>query len=134
MTISTQLYYIPFFTHEELASKDTNEIKLAPGFGDKLVELRTLFNKSMPITSACRSLIHNKKVGGSPTSFHVYDKPAYPTGGCCAVDVGIIEGKLRGDLIALAWSLGWSIGINKAFIHLDRRIDYTELKQTIFLY
>lgn len=31
-------------------------------------------------------------------------------------------------------NLGWSIGFHKNFLHLDRRVDYTELKQTVFGY
>jgi hypothetical protein len=36
--------------------------------------------------------------------------------------------------MTLAWQLGWSIGFNKNFLHLDRRVDYTELKQVVFCY
>jgi len=132
--MSNNKYYIPYFSHDELACKQTGKIVLASGFADKLVELRTRFNQPMVVTSCCRSKECNSKIGGSPKSFHVYDQPFYPTGGACAIDIAITDGATRGKLIHLAWGLGWSIGISKSFIHLDRRIDYTNLKQTTFFY
>jgi len=127
-------FFIPYFTYQELACKSTGKLILAVGFANKLVELRTKFNQPMAVTSCCRSKEYNSQIGGSPRSFHVYDQPYYPTDGTCAIDIAITDGTIRGRLIHLAWQLGWSIGINKNFIHLDRRIDYTSLKQTIFLY
>ncbi len=88
----------------------------------------------MIITSCCRSREHNKKVGGNLRSLHIYDQPYHQTGGTCAIDIAITDGSARGKLIHLAWQLGWSIGVNKRFIHLDRRIDYTNLKKVMFLY
>ena len=131
--ISNQ-YYILYFTAKELACKATGKIVLAPGFDDKLVELRAKFNQLMTVTSCCRSKEYNRQIGGSPSSFHIYDQPHYPTGGTCAIDIAVNDGLTRGKLIHLAWDLGWSIGINKSFIHLDRRVDYTGLKQTTFFY
>ena len=128
------IYYIPYFTYGELACKQTGKIVLADGFAPKLVTLRKTFNKPMPITSACRSKEHNQKIGGSPNSFHIYDSPRYDFTGCCAVDVAISDTTIKGDLMSLAWQLGWSIGFHKNFLHLDRRVDYTELKQTVFCY
>lgn len=127
-------YYIPYFTHQELACKQTGKIILAEGFSDKLIELRTKFNKPMPITSACRSKEYNNKIGGVLNSFHIYDRPRYKFTGACAVDVAIKDPTDKGNLIALAWQLGWSAGVHKSFVHLNRRIDYTSLKQIVFLY
>jgi len=130
----TNQYYIQYFTHKELACKQTGKLILAQGFADRLTQLRIKFNRPMIVTSCCRSKEYNAKVGGSYRSFHVYDHPYYKTGGSCAIDVAMNDGHIRGKLISLAWRSGWSIGVNKKFVHLDRRIDYTNLKQIIFLY
>ena len=127
-------YYIPYFTHVELACKDTGKVLLANGFADKLAELRATYNKPMIVNSCCRSFKYNRKIGGTKGSFHVYDKPYYPTGGTCAIDIHMPNSKNKGDLIAIAWSLGWSIGIYRNFLHLDRRSDYTDLQQIVFAY
>jgi uncharacterized protein YcbK (DUF882 family) len=127
-------YYIPYFTEQELACRGTGKLVLAPGFADKLIHLRKRFNQPMIVTSCCRSKEYNKQIGGNLRSFHVYDQPYHPTGGTCAIDIAITDGSNRGKLIHIAWQLGWSIGINKSFIHLDRRIDYTSLQQTTFFY
>ncbi|WP_342278421.1 MULTISPECIES: D-Ala-D-Ala carboxypeptidase family metallohydrolase [unclassified Candidatus Tisiphia] len=127
-------YYLPYFTHQELACRQTGQIILAAGFAEKLVALRSKFNCPMQLISTCRSKEYNRKIGGVPNSFHIYDYPRYGFTGCCAIDVATSDNTIKGNLISLAWQLGWSIGINKNFTHLDRRIDYTNLKQTIFLY
>ncbi len=127
-------YYISHFTYGELACPATSKIILAQGFADRLVDLRKEFNRQMLVTSACRSKEYNRKIGGHYRSLHVYDLPSHPTGGCCAVDIKMVNGSTKGDLISLAWQSGWSIGIHRDFLHLDRRSDYTELVQTVFTY
>jgi hypothetical protein len=127
-------YYVPYFTHSELACKQTGKIVLAEGFAEKLIELRTIFGKSMPVVSGCRSREYNTKIKGAKNSFHIYDYPHHSGKGCCAVDVATTDSNYRGNLTALAWSLGWSIGIHKNFLHIDRRIDYTTSNQIMFLY
>lgn len=127
-------YITPCFTYTELACKATGKVVLACGFAEKLTDLRVKFNSPMIISSACRSKEYNWKIGGAKKSLHVYDYPAYETGGCCAIDVIIRNSGRKGDLIALAWQLGWSVGVHKKFIHLDRRVDYTGLPQVLFVY
>jgi len=127
-------YYIPYFAHEELACRSTGGLILAEGFAKKLVELRTKFAKPMIVTSCCRSLEYNRRVGGSPDSFHIYDLPRLGFTGTCAIDITIKDPTDKGDLFSLAWDLGWSIGFNRQFLHLDRRVDYTGLKQAVFGY
>ncbi len=123
-----------YFSFKELACRDTHAVKLADGFGDKLVLLRTVFARPMVINSACRSSAYNAKLGGHSRSLHVYDNPVHPTGGCCAVDIRCPDGTLKGVLIRCAWELGWSVGVHKTFVHLDRRTDYTALPQMFFTY
>lgn len=125
---------IVLFSDEELASKDTGEYILAPGFADKLKELRLLFDRPMPLSSAARSDAHNKKVGGHRRSLHVYDNPYWDTGGCAAVDVATQDASYRHELIKIALQLEWSVGVAKTFIHLDRRVDYTPRPPAVFSY
>jgi hypothetical protein len=127
-------YYIPYFTRQELACRSTGGLVLAEGFAEKLLQLRTAFTKPMLVTSCCRSLEYNRKIGGSLNSFHIYDSPRYGFAGSCAIDISIQNPTDKGNLMTIAWNLGWSLGFHKNFLHLDRRIDYTELKQIIFLY
>lgn len=143
------------FTAGELQCRDSGLLIIAPGFADKLKELRVEFNQPMIINSACRSREYNDRprnlggVGGHPRSLHVCDYPHWPTGGCCAVDVSThrwtgeewVERGLdyRSLLEWLAWDLGWSIGYGRTFLHLDRRTDYIpkgfmQHKQTRFNY
>jgi hypothetical protein len=127
-------YYIPYFTKEELACRSTGGLLLADGFAEKLLQLRTKFGKPMPVTSCCRSLEYNRKIGGTPDSFHIYDSLRHGFTGTCAIDISIPNPTDKGNLMSLAWQLGWSIGFHKNFLHLDRRVDYTELKQAVFGY
>jgi hypothetical protein len=115
-----------YFSERELRCKKTGVIALAPGFADRLLELRLGVNQPMIINSACRSKQHNEsaKVKGHPRSLHVYDQPYWPTGGCCAVDVKRRTPEQDEWLMSCAWRAGFSIGVHSAFIHLDLRTEY----------
>ncbi|WLD56895.1 D-Ala-D-Ala carboxypeptidase family metallohydrolase [Salinispirillum sp. LH 10-3-1] len=114
-----------YFTKKELACKGTGIIRLAPRFADELLALRLELDEPMNLTSACRSKSHNTNVGGHPRSLHVCDEPYWPTGGCCAVDVGTTDPAYRARLIKTALLMGWSVGVHKDFIHLDRGADFS---------
>lgn len=124
-----------YFTEAELACKSTGKVKLAPGFADKLLELRIKWDKPMVVNSCCRSKAHNIAVRGNERSLHVYDFPYWPTQGTCAVDIAISDPSRRAGLTALALSLGWWVGVNETFLHLDRRVDFGVADSVgIFLY
>ena len=126
---------VVYFSDEELRCKGSGVVKLAPGFAEKLLELRLAFNEIMSVNSCCRSKIHNQNVDGSRGSLHVYDYPAHPTGGTCAIDIGTTDSRYRARLVKAALNLEWSVGINKSFVHLDRRLDYgVSDEPLIFLY
>jgi hypothetical protein len=127
-------YFMPYFTKSELACKGSGKILLANGFKEQLLTLREKFNQPMKITSCCRSYEYNTKIGGAVNSFHIFNHPTRKPAGTAAIDVAIIDNSTRGKLINLAWSLGWSIGIHKNFLHLDRRSDYKSLEQIVFVY
>lgn len=120
------------FAARELACKGSGGMRLAPGFGEKLVELRLALAESMVVLSCCRSREHNKRVGGVLRSFHIFDYPAWSTGGSCAIDISTPSAGYRQKLFDLAWSRGWTIGTYKSFLHLDRRSDYTNQPQITF--
>lgn len=121
---------IIYFTKKELACRGSGIVRLAEGFGETLLDLRVALDMPMGLTSACRSTRHNKLIGGAPNSFHICDTDL----GCCAVDVRTPNPQYRTKLVKLALETGWSVGVNKTFIHLDRRSDYLEVPQVIFVY
>lgn len=120
------------FKARELACKGSGGLRLAPGFAEKLIELRLALDEPMIVSSCCRSEDYNKRVGGVGRSFHIYDNPAWPTGGTCAIDIRCPSLSYKKKLYDLAWSLGWTIGVYTGFLHLDRRSDYTDQAQTRF--
>lgn len=123
------------FTFHELMCKGTGKMELAPGFANKLIELRETWDKPMIVNSCCRSFVHNAKIGGNPKSLHVYDTPFWPTGGTCAIDIAMKDSIQRAALVKLALEMGWWAGINETFVHLDRRIDFGIADRPgIFLY
>lgn len=97
------------------------------GFLEKLIELRIAFGQPMNINSGCRCPEHNSAVGGVKRSFHLFDS-AHTNGipAACAVDVRIWgwSAAKRENFLKLARARGWSVGVAKSFIHIDRRTDY----------
>lgn len=121
-----------FFSAQELKCKGSGGLKLAIGFAANLIELREAFGQSMRVLSCCRSTHYNKKVGGALRSFHIYDDPNLPAKGTCAIDIATPNVIEKDRLFHLAKSKGWSIGVYKNFLHLDRRSDYLDVKPVIF--
>jgi hypothetical protein len=123
----------PYFSHKELACRSTGIVKLADGFLERLIQLREEYNRPMKVNSCCRSASYNRYVGGHPRSLHVYDYPAHETEGTCAIDIKMHTGFDKGELVNVAWRLGWSVGVHKSFIHLDQR-GLIGKTQTLFTY
>tara|TARA_R110002020_G_scaffold162446_4_gene348080 strand:+ start:271 stop:666 length:396 start_codon:yes stop_codon:yes gene_type:complete len=127
-----------YFTDKELQCPSGGTVKLAEGFGQKLDELRALLDEPMILTSACRTSAHitwllERGYPASENSFHLIDNPKYGTD-TCAVDVSVPNGSYRKVLIKAALEEGWTVGVAKSFIHLDRRSDYTTLSQIVYVY
>lgn len=131
-----------WFTKRELDCNHCGALKFHPGFDVELAALRVEFARPMTVMSACRCKVHNDRpaaqggAGGHPRSLHVCDHAQHPgQEGTLGIDIATPEGAYRGDLFALAWRRGWSIGWNAArkFVHLDRR-DFVGLAQTSFDY
>ena len=129
---------LKYFTEEELQCPSGKVVKLADGFGEKLDELRETLGKPMALTSACRTSSHinwllERGYPASTNSFHLIDNPKYGTD-TCAVDVAIPDSAYRKDIIKLALEEGWTVGVAKTFVHIDRRSDYTDLPQIVYVY
>ena len=121
------------FTHKELASKDNNVVELHPVFELELERLRDAWGKPMKVNSCCRSVEHNKAVGGHPASLHLYEgRPGEL--GTAAIDIAFNNSPEKMELAVMAWDLGWSIGFARTFLHLDRRTEVRGLDKTIFTY
>lgn len=123
---------LPHFSYEELQCPLIKKVNLAYGFGDKLEKLRVEFGYPMRVNSCCRSEKYNKTIGGAKHSFHISDGLR----GCCAVDISTynIDRLTRERLIFIASKQGWSVGLGKNFLHLDRRVDYTVMDNVVFGY
>ena len=120
-----------YFTDDELKCKSTGVLKLAPGFLNRLNELREAWGRPMIVNSCCRSAEYNRQVDGKPDSWHIYDHS--DRDGTCAIDIKMIDSEKRGLLVSLAWEKGWTVGVAKTFLHLDRRVDFGR-RQVMFLY
>ena len=127
-----------YFTEEELQCPTGKVVKLAEGFGQKLDELRASLDEPISLTSACRTSSHVnwlliRGYPASESSFHLIDNPKYGTD-TCAVDIAIPHSQYRKELIRLALDEGWTVGVAKSFLHIDRRSDYTDLPQIVYVY
>ena len=127
-----------YFTEEELQCPSGKVVKLAEGFGEKLDQLRDMLDRPMSLTSACRTTAHinwllERGYPASANSFHLIDNSKYGTD-TCAVDVGVPDSQYRMELMKLALEEGWTVGVAKSFVHIDRRSDYTDLPQIVYVY
>ena len=126
------------FTEKELACSHCGMLNLHPGFIDKLEAVRIELNEPMHITSGCRCAVHNKAVGGVPSSTHICDELPYKAQGqkgTLGVDIAATDGGYRGRLFSILWRHGFTIGWNakKNFLHADQRV-MVGLQQTSFDY
>jgi len=126
---------LTYFTADELRCNGSGKVLLADGFGEQLDALRASYGKPMIITSGCRSIDYNEKIGGHPNSSHVFDHPDRYFQGTYGVDIAMRNSHERGLLINNAWDKGWCIGVAGTFLHLDCRRDYfPNYPQVVFTY
>lgn len=103
-----------YFKPSETRCKDNCGMDVQPGFLKRLDELREKVGHPLTLTSAARCPAHNAKVGGAANSQHVHGLAA-------DIDtLGLTAGQRYG-LLKAALSLGFCVGINKAFLHVDTR-------------
>lgn len=126
----------PHFSTAELQCKcGCGLAQFQTGFLQALETIRTAYGRPMRITSACRCADHNARVSPQAPlrSLHIGNRETRPGHkGTLAVDVAV-AGEDKGDLFAIAWRHGWSVGWNRGFLHLDRRSDIG-MPQTTFEY
>lgn len=121
------------FSRAELACRGTGELKLAEGFIEALEALRETYGYPMVVTSCCRTVEHNQKVGGHPASLHLIGNPKWGVD-TCAIDIARPSGDRLHRLISFALRQGWSVGLAKTFVHLDRRSFYLQLPPVFYTY
>lgn len=126
------------FTRAELACPTTARLELEPGFLDELEILRGLYGRPMAVTSGCRTSEHNEWLiargyAASPNSLHLIDNVKHGTD-TCAVDIRRPAGDDLADLVAKALNLGWTVGLAKTFVHLDRRTQFAGLPRIFYTY
>jgi hypothetical protein len=123
------------FSDNEVKCKCCGVVSLAEGFSEKLDELREMYGRAMYVNSGCRCSSHNKNVGGNKNSSHMFDHPTRDFEGSYGIDIRCRDSVERAELIKVALLLGWCVGVNRGFLHLDRRRDYfTNYPQVVFLY
>lgn len=122
---------VVLFTSAELACRsDGVTMRFAKGFLDHLLDLRLNFSRGMSVNSCCRTPAHNAKIGGAPGSYHLTEGNA--SDGACAIDVAIPDDDYRHRLMAKALAAGWSVGVYRTFVHLDRRADFGAVRVTFW--
>lgn len=136
-------YVLPKFRAKELMCPTSRVIRCAPGFLEELHVFRRVFNDTMNPSSVCRSVGHNKQVGGHRRSTHICNAPSHhftdENYGTCGIDLPRNDETLLGSgwyQIKCALSLGWSVGLAKTFVHYDRLSDYSSFIKAprIFFY
>ncbi len=122
------------FSHKELASPDTGEVLLADKFAEELIKLRALFGMPMHVNSCCRTQAHNTSLPGAhPRSLHLMHNSVHDIDGTAAIDVAVGNAAMTRRLLVVAIRLGWSFGLGKSFVHLDRR-DFAKMEPGSFGY
>jgi hypothetical protein len=134
--VSSWSLSLPNFTAAELGCKHCGVVKIDIRFASALVGLRSAYGTPLSPTSVCRCPDHNASIAGAhPTSLHLTENPKHRTSGTAAADIRW-PGSGHSDKLKfarLAYSLGFSVGLHRSFIHIDGRT-IAGLPQHVFLY
>lgn len=102
-----------YFKPEEFTQKGVVVFeKMQPEFIELLDECRHLAAVPFKITSAYRDPEHNRRVEGSPTSWHLKGR---------AVDIDCPNIRTRARIIKAALEVGLTVGVMQYALHLDNR-------------
>ena len=103
------------FKVREFACTDGSDpVFISPKLVEVLQKIRSHFGKAVTVTSAYRTASHNKKVGGSATSQHLYGLAAdFAVSGVSPAAVAAYAEKLLPNT--------GGIGIYAGFVHIDVR-------------
>ena len=125
---------LKYFTRAELQCKGSGKFKLADGFGEFLDRVRDAWGKPLTVNSCCRCMAHNQAEGGAKNSYHLLDHPSRAFG-TCAVDFAIPAHERRAFVVMILTKFpDASIGVAKAFLHVDLRTKYDGSPATLFTY
>ena len=128
---------LTYFNEEELCCPTSKEVLLHRGFGEALDELREAYDNPIPVSSACRSTEHlnwllQRGYPASKNSLHLMVNKKHNCN-TLAIDTPVGDSRTRKELIETALGLGWSVGVARTFLHLDRR-DFIDLPQIVYVY
>lgn len=112
-----------YFTDDELKCSKSGIVRLDPNFERELLLYRETINMPLIVNSCCRSLAHNLQIKGSLRSYHLFESVDDGRKGTMAIDLHVRNDIERAVMMAVALNLGWSVGVYKTFIHIDRRVD-----------
>ena len=117
-------YITKNFKTAEFACPGCDAVKMDIYFVKTLQLLRDEYGSPMRINSGFRCEKHNKKVGGSDSSSHLWGM---------ASDISVTDSILRYRMIQCAQKIGIErIGIRRDFIHFDT--DYKKKTPVIWTY
>lgn len=122
---------IEFFTDDELKCPETGVVLLDPHFDRALRIFRETTGIPFVPNSCCRSARYNASIGGASRSYHLYEGINDGRQGTLAIDIPVQNDNQRAIMVKDALNLGWSVGVYKTFIHIDRRADLGK-KQILF--
>ena len=107
-----------WFSEKEFRCTKSGILFVDPDFIAMLDALREEMGEAVRVTSGCRSVEHNNKVGGSTKSYHI----TTPLSPCRAADIAVPNGHYRYRLIDFAIKLGFGgIGVYEKHVHVDNR-------------
>ena len=124
--IKDRKIFLQWFKYEEFNSPDEpfSYKKMEEELLKRLDFARTIAGIPFKITSGYRSRMHNRKVGGKPTSSHCKG---------LAADIYVKDNNSRSIILnALIKARFNRIGIGKDFIHVD--VDNNKSQDRIWLY
>jgi len=123
-----------YFSYEEMACRcGCGAMEFAPGFEPMLDGLRGEWGWPAIVTSGCRCPAHNKAEGGHKNSLHLTINPRWGVA-TCAVDIERPDSKRLADLVRVALSRKFSVGIAGNFVHLDWRTPALERRAKLWIY
>lgn len=123
---------LKYFSERELACRHCGVIKLHPGWGKIMDDVREAWGRPMTVSSVCRCPVHNKAVGGAKNSYHLTEHPDRL--GTMAADVIMQSGPDKAKFVQLVLDMGLCVGVNDEFIHIDGRALLLGKPQSLFTY
>ena len=126
---------IPNLRANELACRCCGLINVDYRFLWHWAKLRQEWDAPLTMTSVCRCPAHNELVGGHRNSLHLTTNTRHGSNTHAGdVSISTWSAAQKKEFAQLALHMGWSIGCAENFIHIDRRTEVINYKQTTFFY